>query len=176
MAFIKEWVDHGIPKVFWISGFFFPQAFLTGTMQNYARSERISIDTISFDFQILNNYEEMIRDPASKIQESPSKGVYIRGLYIEGARWDLKNHKLTESHPKELFTDMPVIYLIPEADRVPNKSGVYHCPVYKTLTRAGTLSTTGHSTNFVTNIEIPTERNQSIWIKQGVALLCALNY
>ena len=36
---------------------------------------------------------------------------------------------------------MPVIYLIPEADRVPKKAGFYNCPVYKTLTRAGKLTT-----------------------------------
>merc|ERR1719198_1662340 len=40
--------------------------------------------------------------------------------------------------------------------KVPS-SGIYACPCYKTTTRAGTLSTTGHSTNFVLMVEVPSK-------------------
>ncbi|XP_019627755.1 PREDICTED: dynein heavy chain 1, axonemal-like [Branchiostoma belcheri] len=129
MEFIHEWIDHGIPTIFWISGFFFPQAFLTGTLQNYARSQVISIDTITFDFQVM-------RESISELKERPEHGVYIRGLFLEGARWDSVGFQLAESNPKELYTDMPVMWLKPMPNRKAPTSGIYLCPVYKTLQRA----------------------------------------
>lgn len=171
MQFISSWIAKGIPPLFWISGFYFPQAFLTGTLQNFARKYAVSIDTVSFDFKILTQ-------PKEAIDSKPEDGCYIHGLFLEGARWDTHGTKvLQESHSRELFTQMPVLWLLPKTDRKrPDPATIYECPLYKTQARAGTLSTTGHSTNYVVTIELRTTQPPAHWIKRGVALLCALSY
>ncbi|XP_060806154.1 dynein axonemal heavy chain 1-like [Amyelois transitella] len=165
VQFMQQWADGGIPKVFWISGFYFPQAFLTGALQNYARKHVIAIDTVAYAFEALPGV------PAKR----PDDGCCVRGLYLEGARWNVGDMSLEESRAKELHTEMAIIYMKPEQNHK-LQSGLYECPTYKTLVRAGTLSTTGHSTNYVMTIELPTHKPPAHWIKRGVALFCALDY
>ena len=78
-----------------------------------------------------------MKEPADDLIEKPVHGCYITGLFLEGAQWGYSEHELTESRPKELFTEMPVLWLKPAASRVKPTSGIYDCPIYKTLTRAG---------------------------------------
>eukprot|EP00287_Rhodomonas_sp_CCMP768_P017680 CAMPEP_0202814326 /NCGR_PEP_ID=MMETSP1389-20130828/5482_1 /ASSEMBLY_ACC=CAM_ASM_000865 /TAXON_ID=302021 /ORGANISM="Rhodomonas sp., Strain CCMP768" /LENGTH=228 /DNA_ID=CAMNT_0049486081 /DNA_START=32 /DNA_END=718 /DNA_ORIENTATION=- len=169
LTFVNTWIEQGHPAVYWISGFFFPQAFLTGTLQNYARKNQIAIDSVQYGFKVLDKTED-------EITEKPETGCYIRGLFLEGARWDKSSGELTESRPKELFVTFPLMWFTPEENREKPTEGIYDCPVYKTLVRAGTLSTTGHSTNFVLWVEIPSSLSQRHWIKRAVALFCALKY
>lgn len=64
------------------------------------------------------------------------------------------------------------------------KKGVYNCPLYKVVSRvpllflsqAGTLSTTGHSTNFVMMMELPSKEDEEVWIRAGVASFLSLRY
>lgn len=47
----------------------------------------------------------------STLRAAPREGVYIHGLYLEGARWDSNLGVLAEARLKELHPAMPVIYV-----------------------------------------------------------------
>jgi dynein heavy chain len=98
-------------------------------------------------------------------------------MFIEGARWDERTRALNSSRPKELFSDLPTIHLMPYLDDGNPSANIYECPLYKVVSRRGTLSTTGHSTNFVMHMELPNnEPDQDTWIKAGVAAFLSLRY
>ncbi len=170
ITFLNDWYEKGTPIVFWVSGFFFPQAFLTGTMQNYARNQKIAIDKLSFEFLFWDTTKW------SDIKEKPASGCLVYGIYLEGCKWDYETHRLGESDPKKLFVELPLMHLHPVLNRVKPETGIYNCPVYKVLSRTGTLSTTGHSTNYVIMMELPTVEIQNKWIIAGVACFLALKF
>jgi dynein heavy chain len=47
--------------------------------------------------------------------------------------------------------------------------------MYKTSVRKGVLMTTGHSTNFVLKMRMPTKKDASHWVLRGAALLLSLD-
>jgi dynein heavy chain len=138
---------------------------------------------------------KFIDDEVETLSTKPKAGAYTYGLYLEGARWETAKHALEDPRPKELFAPMPVILKIPEQFRQTPQEGIYRCPVYKILSRRGVLSTTGHSTNFVLWLEVPSDKpvcfrsslvsetnmqvqfcDNEYWVRGGVAAFCALRY
>jgi len=165
LNFFQTWVDEGPPMVFSMPYFFFVQAFMTGALQNYARKYTIPIDTVAFDFEFY------AMDP----DEAPEDGVYTSGLFVEGARMDFETMKLAESQPKVLFAPMCVVLLKPSPQDQLTTYPHYACPVYRTTARRGVLATTGHSSNFVMFLRVPSDMPDSHWICRGVALMCSLS-
>ncbi|KPI84818.1 putative dynein heavy chain [Leptomonas seymouri] len=194
--FMRRWGEAGLPPSFWLSGVFFPQGFVTALLQARSRALRAPIDSLQLNFRALTP-EEGARvmaataahasgvlgaaDTAASVE--PVVGAYVHGLYLEGCGWDHQRGGFVESAPGALTTELPVIHFEPvTVDESAEKSSsaalsVYACPLYKTRTRAGTLSTTGVSTNYVTCIALPSLDGVpgDHWTLRGVAAMCALD-
>jgi len=163
--FMFKWLTLGPRPSYWLSGFFFPQGFMTAVKQTYSREFKIAVDTLKIGCEVTSlDYRDILK--------APETGAYIYGLYMEGGRFDRKDMRIEDSTPRQLLDVMPCIWLKPVIASEYNPLGCYDCPLYKTSIRAGTLSTTGHSTNFVVALPIPTVVNEDHWIRRGCALLC----
>jgi len=177
--FTQMWLVEGAPKSFWLSGFYFPQGFLTGTLQTHARAYNIPIDTLAYKFEVMPHYiDPMVADgPNSpKGVELPPivDGVYVHGLFMEAMAWDDDKKMLCDPKVGQNVSDLPVMRMLPVPNFSPERDRPqdYLSPMYKTNVRAGLLSTTGHSTNFVVAAHLPTDKDPDFWVNRGSALLC----
>jgi dynein heavy chain len=175
IAFMNDWLVNGPPVSFWLPCFYFPQGFMTCSKQVHARKTKIPIDQLAF---FSEPTKQRLKGPSSV--EMPEDGVNVHGMFIQGAGWSDTDAIMVESEKAVLFVELPVIWLkvisLDEFVVINETAERYRCPVYKTSLRKGTLSTTGHSTNFVTYFQLPSmESDQGHWVRRGVALLCMLD-
>ncbi|XP_067883713.1 dynein axonemal heavy chain 6-like [Heterodontus francisci] len=192
-----ENINYAERRTFWLSAFFFPQGFLTALLQNHARKHGISVDSVTFEFRVQptsNEIEEYTNISKRKsnmwLQDlkhtSPEDGALLFGFYLEGACLDPTSQVLKDSMFGQRYYQMPAIHFLPVQMGSQRRSAelvgeaqeldeYYECPLYRTSRRAGTLSSTGHSTNFVIAVNLPTLLPPNHWVSRGVALLCQLD-
>jgi dynein heavy chain len=127
-----------------------------------------SIDRFVFTFKASDF------DATSANIEPLEDGVYVSGLFLEAASWDRKRRLIVDQQPNELTCAMPLIGFIPK-ESPDTKGNLYSCPLYKTMNRAGTLSTTGQSTNFILEVQLPCDKQSDFWVLRGVAMFTQLN-
>ncbi|XP_051241668.1 dynein axonemal heavy chain 5 isoform X2 [Dicentrarchus labrax] len=170
---LSAWISTGRPNQFWLTGFFNPQGFLTAMRQETTRSNLSrgwALDTVT----VSNDVTKMMREDVSAPPPEDVGGVYIYGLFLDGAGWDRRSAKLTEAPPKVLFTPLPVVhvYAISSANMADNKRqpggggavSLYSCPVYKKPRRT--------DLNFIFSLQLRSVQPVEHWTLRGAALLC----
>jgi dynein heavy chain len=164
VQFMGKWLYEGAPDSYWVPAFFFPQGFMTAALQTYARKTITPIDALHFKTHV-RGYG------ADAVEEVPEDGINMHGFFLQGARWDYTKSCIEDSYPREPIIHFPLIWLEPVMVAEQVDAGCYSCPLYKTSTRRGELSTTGHSTNFVLFLHLATDVQPEYWIRRGAALL-----
>jgi len=148
---LNSWLKERPPS-FWLTGFFNPQGFLTAMKQEVTRIKKTwALDDVKYYTEV---QKEIVGGEDGKIEgtkiSQPQEGVYIHGLFLEGAGWNKGEKRLEDSQPKELFYQFPIIWVTainvprgppdpkeraqPKSNRVDLsvlEKTYYDCPVYK---------------------------------------------
>lgn len=95
VEFMRSWCQEGHPKCFWLPGFYFPHGFMTGALQTHARKHQIAVDLLQFSFRVLK-----IIDP-DDIHAAPENGIYINGLNLEAATWNVQDGILEDQEASQ---------------------------------------------------------------------------
>lgn len=164
---LRTWLNNQRPFSYWIAGFSNPQGFLTAMKQEVTRLNRAASWALD-DVEYYAEVTEMER--ADAVRSGAPRGVYVHGLFVEGARWDKHAASLAESEPKKLYATMPVIWITALAknalrEKKAELGATYDTPLYRYPTRTERYR--------VLNIPLPTKSaDADHWIIRGVCLLC----
>ncbi|TPX53528.1 hypothetical protein SeMB42_g00716 [Synchytrium endobioticum] len=122
LDFFNAWISRGDPETFWLGAFTRPSAFLTAVVQRSARARNVPLDRLQVDISVAHDEHDDAAQPAD--------GVLLRGVYLEGAGWDVKNNCLCDARPMELYTPLPVLFARVLQDKKKHSKGMFVCPVF----------------------------------------------
>jgi len=145
------------PKSVWISGMFNPMAYITAILQSTARKTDQPLDQMYIWTDITTKM-----DADTEVDAYPEDGMYIHGMCMEGARWDMKKGVVAESFPKDLHPQLPVVNVRGIMYEKVDLTGVFECPVYITTKRGAVFT-------FVATLKSADPVNK--WVLAGVAIM-----
>jgi len=154
---LTQWAENlETPVSVWITALFNPMAYITAILQTTARANDLPLDQMDIwtDFTIQTD--------ASQLAGFPEAGMYIHGLFMEGAGWDDKKGVLCDSVPKELHPCMPIMHVRGLVHGSYSTEMVYKTPVYTTSMRGPT---------FVFPATLKSADKINKWVLAGVCLL-----
>ncbi|KAI0987912.1 hypothetical protein GJ496_006330 [Pomphorhynchus laevis] len=190
----ENWIRKGRPKLFWFAGFFNPSGFLTAMRQEITRSHHDwALDFVTVESTVTRMNKEDVR-------QAPTEGVYIYGMYLEGAAWNPKQASLCEPANKILYHLMPVIHMYAVNEQSKTKKQAANITPIKSERRANRMISgidkkqrnsktvvkiydcpvykrnTRTDENYITSIQLNSGNEDPLhWILRGAALINNVN-
>jgi len=161
-----SWCFNGRPNAFWMTGFFNATGFITAMRQEITRAHKgWALDTV-----VMSNDVTKIQTK-EEVSSSPKEGVYVYGLFVDGAGWNKRESCLCEQQPKVLYVPLPLIHLYAVNSTAGRDTKLYECPIYKKPRRT--------DLEYITMVDLKTgslKDGRSVhpnhWTLRGTALLC----
>jgi dynein heavy chain len=144
-----------------LSVFSDPFACLTAVSHRLLRSSNGQNPVLEFDAEILD----------AEPSQAPEIGIYLTGMWFEGARWDPEAKELVDPEDGVLFAPAPVIHLIPTARSTQVGPRYFQCPILSILHSDSDVEWKGPRVKMITAIPIPTSKTGDFWVLRGAALL-----
>ena len=169
-AQLRTWLTSGRPTTFWMTGFANAQGFLTAMRQEVTRLHRAqqwALDDVEYFCEVTEH------DRPDGVKGAPKEGVYVHGLFVDGARWDKGAGSLAESEPKKMFASLPVLYVTTMTkallrEKMASVGPVYDAPAYRYPARNDRYK--------IFSINLPTKgASAEHWTLRGVAVLALVS-
>ncbi|KAB0803715.1 hypothetical protein PPYR_00685 [Photinus pyralis] len=155
------WAAQGDPMVLWLSGLHIPETYLAALVQIACRKNNWPLDRSTIYTTVTSYLSPM------DVEERPETGTcFIHGLYLEGARWDVKRKFLQKSIPKILIEELPILNVIPIESYRLKLQNTLRTPVYTTSARRNAMGV-----GLVFEADLGTPEHISHWVLQGVCLV-----
>ena len=160
------------PAKYWLAGFYNPQGFLTSVSQEVTRAHVGDKECWSLDESVL--VSEVTKLDENENEKIPSEGVYVFGLYLDGAGWDRLKCRIRDPLPKAEPSKMPLIHITAEAGKLTKTikktpSRMVNCAVYRYPQRG--------DVNWVFDCSLGMAEGDTapMWVRRGIALLLSVD-
>nr|XP_057927697.1 dynein axonemal heavy chain 10-like isoform X1 [Doryrhamphus excisus] len=155
----RFWVNDAEPKVMWLSGLHIPESYLTALVQAACRQNGWPLDLSTLYTEVTRYRDD------GEVNDRPSQGCFVSGLYLEGADWDMEMGCLVKSKPKVLEVQLPILRVIPIETCRLRLQKTLRTPVYTTFLRRNAMGV-----GLVFEADLFTSEHLSHWVLQGVCL------
>ena len=153
-----SWLHDGRPNAFWLTGFFNAQEFITVMHEEVTRAHKgwaLDSAVCTNDVTKMNSKEDC--------SEGPKEGVYIWGLFLDGAGRNKRDNQLAEQQLKVLFVQLPVVHVYAINSTSGRYQRQYECPIYKKPRRT--------DQEYICMVDLRSKPDPIHWTLCGVQLL-----